>query len=155
MDGQRDDLESARFHTGGGNVHATLREPASDLDRVGLEYAIIEDMALNAHDFARETTDVDVLVTSEGLERFQQPLMGRAYLPAFSGADKSFCNTRTGIVVEFIKSGEFPEDGPFLNRWYSLALRSGSGERRIQVRRLPRSHRLETRIRHDSALQAS
>lgn len=67
-------MESARFHTGGGNVHATLRELVPDLDRVGIDYATIGAMALNAHGFARETTDVNVLVAPEGLKRLQQTL---------------------------------------------------------------------------------
>jgi len=96
---------------GQGDVHRTVKELAADFERAGIDYAIIGAMALNAHGFARETTDVDVLVSSAGLERFRNELVGRGYTEAFSGARKTFKNTRTGIKVEFLTTGEFPGDG--------------------------------------------
>lgn len=103
--------ESSRFHMGQGEVHRTVRELGADLDRAGIDYAIIGAMALNAHGFARETTDVDVLVTPQGLERFRKELVGRGYAEAFSGARKTFKNARTGIKVEFLTTGDYPGDG--------------------------------------------
>jgi hypothetical protein len=103
--------ESARFHMAEGNVHRTLAALAEKFDGLGIEYAIIGAMALNAHGFARETTDVDVLITPAGLERFRELLLGRGYIEAFTGARKTFRDTRTGTKVEFITSGEYPGDG--------------------------------------------
>lgn len=104
-------LESERFHMGDGKVHATLRSLAADLDRAGIDYAIIGAMALNAHGYNRETVDVDVLVRHEGLTAFQEQLVGRGYTEKFPGARKSFRNTQTGVAVEFLTTGEFPGDG--------------------------------------------
>lgn len=103
--------ESSRFHMGQGEVHRAVMDLAADLDGAGIDYAIIGAMALNAHGFARETTDVDVLVTPAGLERFRNELVGRGYTEAFSGARKTFKNTRTGVKVEFLTTGEYPGDG--------------------------------------------
>lgn len=96
---------------GTGSVHETLKALAADLDRAAIDYAVIGAMALNAFGYARETTDVDVLVRGEGLDRFHNEYDGKGYVPGFSGARKTFRNTRTGVAVEFITAGEFPGDG--------------------------------------------
>jgi hypothetical protein len=103
--------ESARFHLGVGDVHRTVRELAEDLARAGIDYAILGAMALNAHGFARETVDVDVLISPEGLKRFHEELIGHGYIEAFANARKTFRNARTGTKVEFITAGEYPGDG--------------------------------------------
>jgi hypothetical protein len=103
--------ESARFHMGIGDVHQTVRELAADLEAAGIDYAIVGAMALNAHGFAQETTDVYVLITPAGLERFREQLAGRGYVEAFAGARKTFRSARTRIKVEFIAAGEYPGDG--------------------------------------------
>lgn len=103
--------EAQRFHMGVGKVHETINMLARDLSDAGIDYAIIGAMALNAHGYRRETIDVDVLVRPEGLDHFRNNLVGRGYLAGFSGARKSFRNTRTNTVVEFITTGEYPGDG--------------------------------------------
>jgi hypothetical protein len=103
--------ESQMFHTGGGNVRDTVKQLAEDLGRAGIEYAIVGGMALNAHGHARETTDVDAPVTSESLDAFRDAFIGKGYHPAFEGARKTFRNTRTGVKVEFLITGEYPGDG--------------------------------------------
>lgn len=96
---------------GEGNVRQTVEELAADLDRNGIDYAIIGAMALNAHGYSRETTDVDVLITPTGLVAFRDKLVGRGYVEGFSGARKTFKNARTGTKVEFLTAGEYPGDG--------------------------------------------
>jgi hypothetical protein len=103
--------ESQMFHTGGGSVRDTVMQLAKDLRTAGIDYAIVGGMALNAHGYARETTDVDVLVTSESLDVFRNTFVGKGYRPAFEGARKTFRNTRTGVKVEFLITGEYPGDG--------------------------------------------
>lgn len=104
-------MESERFHMGAGNVHETLERLAADLAKVDIDYAIIGGMALNAHGYARETVDVDVLVRPEGLQTFHERCVGKGYRPAFEGARKTFRNTQTNTQVEFITTGEYPGDG--------------------------------------------
>lgn len=94
-----------------GKVHQTLNQIAKDLASAGIDYAIIGAMALNAYGFRRETTDVDLLVTDQGLSRFREMFEGRGYLPAFEGARRSFRNTITDTRVEFLTTGDFPGDG--------------------------------------------
>lgn len=99
------------FHAGMGKVHRTLSALARDLDAHGIEYAIVGGMALNAHGYHRETVDVDVLVTPDGLASFREKLVGRGYRPAFEGAERSFRNAETNVQVEFLTSGQYPGDG--------------------------------------------
>lgn len=103
--------EAERFHMETGKVHQTLESLTADLDRTGIDYVIIGALALNAHGYRRETVDVDVLVRPEGLDVFMKECVGKGYLPRLSGARKTFRNTRTGVQVEFITSGEYPGDG--------------------------------------------
>jgi hypothetical protein len=103
--------ESERFHMGTGKVNQTVRQLVSDFERAKIDYALVGAMALNAHGYARETVDVDVLVSPEGLEKFRSELVGLGYRPFFDGAKKSFRNSGTGVAVEFLTSGEYPGDG--------------------------------------------
>ena len=99
------------FHSGGGKVHDTLKAIAKTLQEAGIDYVIVDGMALNAHGYARETIDVDVLVTPEGLEAFRAKCVGKGYRPAFEGARKTFRDTDTNVSVEFLTAGDYPGDG--------------------------------------------
>lgn len=96
---------------GSGDVHATLRQLASDLTEAEIDYAVLGGMALNAFGYRRETIDVDVLVRPSDLENFRERFVGRGYVPAFAAARKTFRNTVTNTRVEFITTGEYPGDG--------------------------------------------
>jgi len=103
--------ESDDFFLERGPVHNTLRALAERLEREGIAYAVLGGMALYLLGFRRLTTDVDVLMTREGLRAFRERLVGRGYAAAFPGANKSFRDAETKVKVEVITSGEFPGDG--------------------------------------------
>ena len=94
-----------------GKVHQTLKHLVQALDEESIPYAIVGGMALNLLGYTRETVDVDILLTPEGLERFRERLVGKGYLPAFAGALKSFRDTQTNVKVEALITGEYPGDG--------------------------------------------
>lgn len=94
-----------------GDVYDTLRRLIEELDEQRLDYALIDGMALVAHGYRRFTEDVDILMAPETLQVFRERFMGRGYLPAFSGAMKSFRDTRTGVKIEVVTTGEYPGDG--------------------------------------------
>ena len=94
-----------------GDVYETLRNLVARLESEGLDYAVIGAMALVAHGYRRFTEGVDILLSSEGLRHFQEKVVGLGYLPAFEGARKIFRDTRTGVKVEVMTSGEYPGDG--------------------------------------------
>ncbi len=103
--------DSDDFFAGEGPIHATLRRLAERLDREGMPYALIGAMALNLLGYARQTVDLDVLLTKEGLKKFRRKFLGRGYVPAFPGAMKSFRDFDTGVRIDFISAGEYPGDG--------------------------------------------
>ena len=103
--------EVDQFFMKTGPVHETLRKIARTLTEEDIDYAVIGGMALALHGFVRPTQDVDLLMTREGLERFNERLLGRGYLQAFPGARKHFRDTETGVPVEVITTGEYPGDG--------------------------------------------
>jgi hypothetical protein len=92
-------------------VQDTLRNIARRLSDEGIDYVVIGGMALALHGLVRPTQDVNLLMTGEGLEKFQKALVGRGYVPLFSGARKHFRDTETRVKVEIITSGEYPGDG--------------------------------------------
>lgn len=92
-------------------VNDTLKRLAADLDNAGISYAVIGAIALNIHGYRRFTEDIDLLITREGLEKFQSSLVGLGYRPAFEGATKKFRATAENVPVEIITAGEFPGDG--------------------------------------------
>ncbi len=94
-----------------GKVHQTLKRLARALAEEAIPYAIIGGMALNLLGYTRETVDVDILLTPDGLERFQERLVGRGYAMAFVGAASSFRDTQTQVRVEALVTGEYPGDG--------------------------------------------
>ncbi|MCD9186067.1 MAG: nucleotidyltransferase family protein [Pyrinomonadaceae bacterium] len=103
--------EGLRFFMGEGTLNETLRRVAKDLEDRGIEYSLIGAIALNQHGYRRFTEDIDLLLTREGLEKFQKELVGLGYRPAFEGATKKFRTTQENVTVEIITSGEFPGDG--------------------------------------------
>ncbi|HET6385420.1 MAG TPA: hypothetical protein VFJ58_18670 [Armatimonadota bacterium] len=103
--------EGLRFFRGVGLMNETLRRLARDLDTHGIAYSVIGAVALNQHGYQRFTTDIDLLMTEEGLRKFTAELVGRGYRPAFTGAVKTFRSTAENVPIEIIISGEYPGDG--------------------------------------------
>jgi len=103
--------EGLRFFMGQGTLNETLRRVVKDLEYCGIDYNIIGAVALNQHGYRRFTEVIDLLLTREGLEKFQKELVGLGYRPAFEGATKKFRTTKEKVTVEIITAGEFPGDG--------------------------------------------
>ena len=103
--------ESEAFFMKEGKVHHTLKRLARALEEENIPYAIVGGMALNLLGYTRETVDVDILLTQQGLERFRERLVGKGYVPAFSEAKKSFLDAETRVKVEALITGEYPGDG--------------------------------------------
>ncbi len=89
-------------------VHQTLKAIASKLEEYKIPYAIAGGMALVAHGYDRTTVDVDILTTAQGLAEVHERFEG--LVPPFPNS-KQLRDTRTGVRVEFLVSGQFPGDG--------------------------------------------
>lgn len=63
--------EGLAFFRGQGMLNHTLLRLAADLERHGIDYAVIGAVALNQHGYKRFTEDIAILLTREGLGQFQ------------------------------------------------------------------------------------
>src|SRR5918911_2226553 len=103
--------EGLRYFMGQGDLNNALARLCADLERHGIDYMVIDAVALMAYGYPRFTEDIDLVVTPEGLEAFHRELIGLGYAPAFQGAKKRLRSTRDGVSVEMILAGEYPGDG--------------------------------------------
>lgn len=95
---------------GDADVQRALLKLAQLLDAEGIPYAIIGAMALNEHGYRRVTTDVDVLLTVDGLRRFKERALGRGYVEKFPGS-RGLKDAENNVSIDVLLSGEFPGDG--------------------------------------------
>jgi hypothetical protein len=103
--------EGLRFFMKEGVLNQTIQRVRYDLERAGIDYSVIGALALNQHGYRRFTEDIDLLMTKEGLHKFQDVLVGLGYRPAFDGATKKFRTTHENVPVEIVTTGEYPGDG--------------------------------------------
>lgn len=92
-------------------LNKTLLRLVADLDQHGIDYNVVGAIALNQHGFQRFTVDIDLLLSPEGLQKFQEELVGLGYRPAFEGARKKFRSTSENVPIDIILTGEYPGDG--------------------------------------------
>ena len=96
---------------GEGKLNKRLAQLNSDLKGHGIDYMVIGAVALLAHGYQRFTSDIDLVLTPDGLEAFHRELIGLGYVPAFPGAKKRLRSTSDGIIIEVMTTGEYPGDG--------------------------------------------
>jgi hypothetical protein len=102
--------EGSRHFEEDSAVFQALHGIAGRLKSLGIPYAVIGGMALFRHGLRRFTEDVDILVTKDDLKTIHTKLEGLGYLPPFAKS-KHLRDTRLGVRIEFLTSGEFPGDG--------------------------------------------
>lgn len=103
--------EAGEFFMGRGDIRTTMRRLAERLTAEGIAYAVVGGMALGEYGYVRMTEDVDVLVTRDGLARFNEQCVGRGYVATHPGARRAFRDSETGVRIEFLVAGEYPGDG--------------------------------------------
>lgn len=102
--------ECSNFFMGTSNVHGALIKLAAILDQANIPYAIAGAMALNEYGYRRATTDVDVLLTRDGLAALKTQVLGRGYLEKFPGS-KGLRDTEHNVVIDVLLTGDYPGDG--------------------------------------------
>ncbi len=103
-------LEGSMHFDKENSVFRSLEKITKRLDDLGVPYAVAGGMALFQHGYRRFTEDVDLLVTRDSLQLIHEKLEGLGYVPPFSGS-KNLRDTETGVMIEFIVTGDFPGDG--------------------------------------------
>ena len=103
--------EGRRFFHGTGMLYASIQRLAADLDGWQIPYVMIGAVGLNLYGYHRFTTNVNLVMTSAGLSRFGELLVGRGYRPAFQEATRKFRTTDANVQIEVCVTGEYPGDG--------------------------------------------
>jgi len=98
------------FFAGNDEVHKTMRRLARRLERVGIPYAIVGGMAVNAHEHRRTTGDVDFLLTREGFKQFKQLFVPKKY-SIVQGRPRRYVDRVNSMEVDFLLTGHFPGSG--------------------------------------------
>ena len=99
-----------RFFMGLDEVHSAMRKLCATLESDGIPYAIAGAMALNTHGYVRTTTDIDVLMTADGLAAFKAKHLGLGWVERFPGS-KGLRDTEFNVKVDVLLTGEYPGDG--------------------------------------------
>jgi hypothetical protein len=102
--------EGSMHFEGKSAVSQTLEKITGRLEELKIPYAVAGGMALFVHGLRRFTEDVDIVVTREGLQKIHEQLVGRGYLPVFSGS-KNLRDAESGVRIEFLVAGDYPGDG--------------------------------------------
>lgn len=89
-------------------VTATMTKLAEKLEAAGIDYCVMGGNALHVHGYSRATIDVDVLMTSEGRDRFVELYVGRGFTPRFAGAKTKFLSTVDSVPIDILVTGAFP-----------------------------------------------
>ena len=103
--------EGRLYFMGKGILNSALARLASDLKEHDIDYVVIGAVALLAHGYPRFTEAIDLVLTSEGLEKFHSELVGLGYAPSFPGARKRIRSTTDNVPIEVMLSGKYPGDG--------------------------------------------
>lgn len=101
---------ATKFFMGTADVQKALARLVAVLESAHIPYAIVGAMALSELGYERMTTDVDVLLTRDGLARFKEENLGRGYVEKFPGS-KGFRDVENGVNVDVLLAGDFPGDG--------------------------------------------
>jgi hypothetical protein len=98
------------FFEGRGREHKTMRRLVQNLRKAKIAYAIMGGMAVNAHGQERTTKDVDVLLTSDGFEKFCRHFVPRPY-DRVGSRPRRFLDRKYGVTFDVLVTGLFPGSG--------------------------------------------
>src|SRR5262245_24628016 len=97
--------EGSSYFERQGSVWQTLRRVAQQLDRSGVPYAVVGALAMFHHGYRRFTHNVNLLITSAGLNAAAECLTGFRRIDAGS---ERFIDEETGVSVLFRIEGDQP-----------------------------------------------
>ncbi len=98
------------FFMGRSPIHDAVRRIAETFAAMNIPFAVAGSLAAYAHNHRRETEDVDLLVTREGLAAFKERWLGLGWVERFPGS-KAVRDTAANVKVDFLLAGDYPGDG--------------------------------------------
>lgn len=93
------------FFEKAGPAWETLRDLEKRLNEAGIDYLVIGGLALNAHNYPRQTVDVNVVLRSSDLAESRNRYEGSAYVPV-KGAPRRFVDPKTEVTIDVLIAGE-------------------------------------------------
>jgi len=108
--------EADRLSNGKARVLMARNRLNADLRSRNIDYIIIGGIALRAHGYLRYTDNLDIVLTTEGMDRFRKELLGRGGLGMFgydaiSQDGRAVSSYPEQAIVKFKIAGEYPGDG--------------------------------------------
>jgi len=98
------------FAAGRAPVQKAARKIARALDELRIPYAVAGALAVAANGLERQTVDVDVILTKEGLAAFKERWLGLGWVELFQGS-KGMRDTEHGVKIDVLTTDEKPGDG--------------------------------------------
>lgn len=88
-----------------GPVWETLHDLETRLKEANIDYVVIGGLALNAHNYARQTVDVDIVLTRADYDKFKQRYAGAGYVQAERPA-RRFIDSSSEVAIDVLIAGE-------------------------------------------------
>jgi hypothetical protein len=101
---------ASRFHIGDSRLQRALERWVATLEELKVPYAVVGALALAEYGYLRATSDIGVLLSSEGLERVKAHVLGRGYLERFPGS-RGLRDTENKVDIDVVLAGHYPGDG--------------------------------------------
>lgn len=92
-----------------GPVWDALHALTGRLEDAGVEYVVIGGMALGAHNYVRQTTDVDIVLTEPDINVFRAKFVGPVY-EAVQGRLRRFRDPQTDVNIDVLIAGRIAGD---------------------------------------------
>ncbi len=98
------------FVAGEAPVQKAARKIARALEELGVPYAVAGGLAVAANGLERQTVDVDLILTKEGLAAFKERWLGLGWVERFQGS-KGLRDTEHNLKIDVLTTDEKPGDG--------------------------------------------
>lgn len=102
--------EVSMFFDKADRVHETMRRVVAKLEAANISYTLLGGMAVNAHQCARTTGDVDLLLSGAGLAEFVRVVLPETF-QRVANHPRRFLDPTTGVTFDILISGLFPGSG--------------------------------------------
>ena len=92
------------------SIHLAVERLSQTLKEMGIPFAVVGALAVNAHGHVRTTGDVDILLRRDDLSRFKDRWIGRGWVNKFEGS-RGFRDAIELVDIDVLIAGDFPGDG--------------------------------------------
>lgn len=98
------------FAAGEARVQKAAKKIARALEELGIPYVVAGALAVAANGLERQTVDVDLILTKEGLAAFKERWLGVGWVERFKGS-KGLRDAEHDLKIDILTTDEKPGDG--------------------------------------------